>query len=196
MPAGFRQLRKLHQPLRQRQGKKPMHEHVCECVMKTSLIRLHVSMSVTMAHLQCDYTVSLRCIMRSIPRRMRLNSEHPVLACMTCRQGHMPKNVLRYCVPVLDNQLPVWSLINCYDSISVHSRTCPKSSSQGDDTCSDSNAPPVTQTLAKAMLGAGPVKVCVTKGTLPTPCVSPHGLLIFEHVRLQQTPSTGPVRRL
>ncbi len=105
-------------------------------------------------------------------------------------------NVLHYCASPLDNQLPVWSLIICYDSISVHSRTCPKVSSQGDDTCSDSNAPPVTQTLAKAMLGAGPVKVCVTKGTLPTLRVSPHGLLMFEHVRVQKTPSISPVRWL
>lgn len=173
--AGFRQLRKLHQPLRQQQGKGPMCEQACECVMKTSLIRLHVGMNVTTSHLQWDYTASLRRIMRSILRTMRLNSEHPVLACMTRKQGHMPQSVLHCCVSPLDNQLPVWSLIICSDSISVHSHTCPKVSSQGDDTCSDSNVPPVTQTLAKAMLGAGPVKVCVTKGTLPTLRVSSYG---------------------
>lgn len=90
MLAGFRQLRKLHQTLRQRQGKGPMCEQVCECVMKTSLTRLHISSSVPIPHLQWDYTASLRCIMRRISRTRGLQSEHSVLACMTCEQGHMP----------------------------------------------------------------------------------------------------------
>ena len=92
--------------------------------------------------------------------------------------------------------MPVLSLIICYDSISVHKRTCPKVSSPGDNTCSDGNVPPVTQTLAEAVLGAGLVKVCVIGGTLHTLHVSTRGLLMFGHVTLQQTPSTGPVRRL
>jgi hypothetical protein len=77
-----------------------------------------------------------------------------------------------------------------------HNCTRPKVSSPGDDTCSDSKMPPVTQTLAKSLLGAGPVKVCVTGRTSPTLHVSSHGLLRFGRVRLRQTPSTGLVRRL